>query len=165
VFGKAKAIDPVNAMKNKITARAALAVVLLATTLALAAPKAPKVNAPQTVPAFPGTLVNARYVYVTSYDGDQFNPNLLSEDRQAIGVVQDAMQTWGKFIVVYKPHEADIVLMVMSRPSEDILAVYDAHRWPQNQYLWRMMGRSGLQPSETPLVTNLEKAFEQATTQ
>ncbi len=152
-------------MKNKITARAALAVVLLATTLALAAPKAPKVNAPQTVPAFPGTLVNARYVYVTSYDGDQFNPNLLSEDRQAIGVVQDAMQTWGKFIVVYKPHEADIVLMVMSRPSEDILAVYDAHRWPQNQYLWRMMGRSGLQPSETPLVTNLEKAFEQATTQ
>jgi hypothetical protein len=153
-------------MKNKITARAALAaVVLLATTLALAAPKAPKVNAPQTVPAFPGTLVNARYVYVTSYDGDQFNPNLLSEDRQAIGVVQDAMQTWGKFIVVYKPHEADIVLMVMSRPSEDILAVYDAHGWPQNQYLWRMMGRSGLQPSETPLVTNLEKAFEQATTQ
>jgi hypothetical protein len=153
-------------MKNKITARAALAaVVLLATTLALAAPKAPKVNAPQTVPAFPGTLVNARYVYVTSYDGDQFNPNLLSEDRQAIGVVQDAMQTWGKFIVVYKPHEADIVLMVMSRPSEDILAVYDAHGWPQNQYLWRMMGRSGLQSSETPLVTNLEKAFEQATTQ
>ena len=149
-------------MKNRITSRAVLAVVLLATTLALAAPKAPKVNAPQTVPAFPGTLVNARYVYVTSYDGDQFNPNLLSEDRQAIGVVQDAMQKWGKFILVYEPRQADIVLMVMSRPSEDVLAVYDAHGWPGNQYLWRMMGRSGLQPSETPLVTNLEKAFEQA---
>jgi len=26
-----------------------------------------------------------------------------------------------------------------------------------------MMGRSGLQPSETPLITNLEKAFERAT--
>jgi hypothetical protein len=149
-------------MKNRITSRAVLAVVLLATTLALAVPKAPKVNAPQTVPAFPGTLVNARYVYVTSYDGDQFNPNLLSEDRQAIGVVQDAMQKWGKFILVYEPRQADIVLMVMSRPSEDVLAVYDAHGWPGNQYLWRMMGRSGLQPSETPLVTNLEKAFEQA---
>jgi hypothetical protein len=55
------------------------------------------------------------------------------------------------------------VLMVTSRPTEDILAVYDAHGWPENQYLWRMMGRSGLQPNESPLVTNLEKAFERAT--
>jgi hypothetical protein len=140
-----------------------LAAVLLATTLALAAPKAAKVNTPQNVPAFPGTLVNARYVYVTSYDGDQFNPGLLPEDRQAISTVQEAMQKWGKFILVYEPHQADIVLMITSRPSEDVLAVYDAHGWPQNQYLWRMMGRSGLQPSEAPLVTNLEKAFEQAT--
>ncbi|HWY21765.1 MAG TPA: hypothetical protein VNX26_11130 [Candidatus Acidoferrum sp.] len=149
-------------MKTKISSSAVVAIMLLATTLALAAPKTPKVNA-QNVPAFPGTLVNARYVYVTSYDGDQFNPNLLPEDRQAITTVQDAMQKWGKFILVYEPQEADIVLMVMSRPTEDILAVYDAHGWPENQYLWRMMGRSGLQPSETPLVTNLEKAFGKAT--
>jgi hypothetical protein len=87
--------------------------------------------------------VNARFVYVTSYDGDQFSPNLLPEDRQA---------------------KADIVLMVMSRPSEDVLAVYDAHGWPQSQYRWRMMGRSGLQKDEAPLVTNLEKAFNLATT-
>ena len=51
------------------------------------------------------------------------------------------------------------MLMVTSRPSEDILAVYDAHGWPRNQYLWRMMGRSGLQQGETPLVTNMEDAF------
>jgi hypothetical protein len=152
-----------NSIKAKVHSCAVLAVVLLATTLALAAPKAPKTNPPQTVPAFPGTLVNARFVYVTSYDGDQFNPNLLSEEREAIATVQDAMQKWGKFILVYEPHQADIILMVMSRPSEDVLAVYDAHGWPQNQYLWRMMGRGGLQPSEAPLVTNLEKAFEQAT--
>jgi hypothetical protein len=150
-------------MKTRTNSAAILAVVLLATTLALAAPKAPKANAPQNVPPFPGTLVNARFVYVTSYDGDQFNPNLSSEDRQAIATVQDAMQKWGKFTLVYEPRQADIVLMVMSRPSEDVLAVYDAHGWPQNEYLWRVMGRSGLQPSEAPLVTNLEKAFEQAT--
>jgi hypothetical protein len=114
------------------------------------------------VPPFPGTLINARYVYVTSYDGDQFNINLLPEDRQAIATVQDAMEKWGKFIVVYKPHEADIVLMVMSRPSEDVLAVYDAHGWPENQYLWRVMGRSGLQKNESPLLTDLETAFAQA---
>ena len=72
-------------------------------------------------------------------------PTCFPEDRQAIGTVQDAMQKWGKFTLVYEPQQADIVLMVTSRPSEDILAVYDAHGWPQNQYLWRMMGRSGLQ--------------------
>ena len=149
-------------MKIKSFARAMVATLLLATTLAFAAPKAPKAD-PKGPPAFPGTLVNARYVYVTSYDGDQFNPDLLPEDRQAIGTVQDAMQKWGKFVLVYEPRQADIVLMVTSRPSEDILAVYDAHGWPENQYLWRMMGRSGLQQNESPLVTSLEKAFERAT--
>jgi hypothetical protein len=151
-------------MKNKIVSRAVLVVALLSATLALAAPKSPKANAPQNVPAFPGTLVNAKYVYVTSYDGDQFNINLLPEDRQAIAAVQDALQNWGKFTLVYEPRQADIVLMVMSRPSEDVLAVYDAHGWPENsQYLWRMMGRGGLQSSETPLLTNLENAFDRAT--
>jgi hypothetical protein len=150
-------------MKIKRRWSVGLTVALLATTLALAAPKPPKPNAPQSIPPFPGTLVNARYVYVTSYDGEQFDPDLLPEDRQAISTVQDAMQKWGKFIVVYEPGQADIVLMVTSRPSEDVLAVYDAHGWPRNQYLWRMMGRSGLQPSEAPLVANLEKAFDRAT--
>jgi hypothetical protein len=150
-------------MKSKTISHFLLAFVLLATTVSLAAPKAPKVSSSQNVPAFPGTLTNARFVYVTSYDGDLFDPNLFPEDRQAISAVQDAMQKWGKFILVYDPHQADIVLMVMSRPSEDTLAVYDAHGWPRNDYLWRMMGRSGLQPSETPLVTSLEKAFDQAT--
>jgi len=135
--------------------------VLLTSSFAVAAPKPPKAAVP--LPAFPGTLVNARYVYVTSYDGDQFNPNLLPEDVQAINTVQDALQKWGKLIVVYEPRQADIVLMVTSRPSEDLLAVYDAHGWPENQYLWRMMGRSGLQRGEAPLVTNLEKAFDKAT--
>jgi hypothetical protein len=150
-------------MKNKTVSRAMLVFMLLAVTFAVAAPKAPATN-PQNIPAFPGTLVNARYVYVTSYDGDQFDPNVLPEDRQAIATVQNAMEKWGKFIIVYQPHQADIVMMVMSHPSEDVLAVYDAHRWPGNgQYLWRMMGRDGLQASESPLVTNLEKAFDQAT--
>jgi hypothetical protein len=114
------------------------------------------------IPALPKTLTNARYVYVTSYDGDQFDPNLLPEDRDAITAVQDAIQKWGKFVIVYRPREADIVLMVQSRPSEDALAVYDAQGWPRSNYLWRVMGRSGLQENETPLVSQFEKAFEKA---
>ena len=115
------------------------------------------------IPSFPGTLANARFVYVTSYDGDQFDPLLLPEDQNAINAVQDAIQKWGQFVLVYQPGVADIVLMVQSRPSEDILAVYDAQGWPRNDYLWRMMGRNGLQQDETPLVTDLRKAFEKTT--
>ena len=75
----------------------------------------------------PRTLANARFVYVAAYDGDQFDSRLLPEDRAAIGRVQDAIQKWGKLTVVYRPQDADIILMVQSRPSEDVLAVYDAH--------------------------------------
>jgi hypothetical protein len=147
-------------MKNLKKSSVIVAIVLLMAAVAFAETK----KAPQIVPAFPGTLVNARYVYVASYDGDQFNPRLLPEDRRAIGTVQDALQKWGKFIIVYEPRQADIVMLVMSRPSEDVLAVYDGHGWGENsQYLWRMMGHGGLQAGESPFVTDLEKAFDQAT--
>jgi hypothetical protein len=112
------------------------------------------------VPAFPGILANARYVYVAAYDGDQFIPSLLFEDRDAIGAVQEAIHNWGKLTLVYRPSEADIVILVTSRPSEDVLAVYDAHQGASGNFLWRVMGRDGLQSRETPLVTQFEKGFE-----
>jgi hypothetical protein len=125
----------------------------------ISAPAAPN---PRTAkaPAFPGILANARYVYVASYDGDQFDTNLLPEDRDAIGAVQAAFQNWGKLMIVYRPSEADIIILVTSRPSEDLLAVYDAHGGPSSNFLWRVMGRDGLQSGETPLVTQFEKGFE-----
>jgi hypothetical protein len=134
----------------------AISLIVLATISAPAAPN------PSTArdPAFPGILANARYVYVSSYDGDQFDPNLLSEDRNAIGAVQSAIQEWGRLVIVYRPSEADIIILVMSRPSEDVMAVYDGHSWPSGNFLWRVMGRDGLQSGETPLVTQFEKGFE-----
>jgi len=101
---------------------------------------------------------NARYVYVASYDGGQFDPNLLPEDRDAINAVQNAIQHWGKLMIVYRPSEADIIILVTSRPSEDLVAVYDAGQ--RGSFLWRVMGRDGLQSGETPLVTQFEKGFE-----
>jgi hypothetical protein len=129
---------------------------ILAGVSALAAPNQNTAK----VPAFPGTLANARYVYVASYDGDQFNANLLSEDRNAIGAVQNAIKQWGKLTIVYRPSEADIIILVTSRPSEDLMAVYDGHQEPMGNFLWRVMGRDGLQYGETPLVTQFEKGFE-----
>ncbi|HZQ25713.1 MAG TPA: hypothetical protein VFA89_23180 [Terriglobales bacterium] len=130
--------------------------VLLILLLAVAA------EADRKVPPFPKILMNARYVYVTSYDGDQYDSRLLPEDRQAIASVQDAIQKWGRYTLVYNPAQADMVLMVMSRPSEDVLAVYDGRGWPWSTYLWRVTAQGGLQKGETPLVTDLRKAVEQA---
>ena len=129
---------------------------ILAAVPALAAPN----SSTAKVPAFPGTLANARYVYVASYDGDQFNPNLLPEDRDAIGAVQNAIQKWGKLTIVYRPSDADVIILVTSRPSEDLMAVYDGHQVPIGNFLWRVMGRDGLQYGETPLVAQFEKGFE-----
>jgi hypothetical protein len=126
---------------------------------AISAPAAPKPSTAK-VPVFPGILANASYVYVASYDGDQFDPNLLPEDRDAISAVQNAIQEWGKLMIVYRPSEADIIILVTRRPSEDLMAVYDAHLWPSGNFLWRVMGRDGLQSGETPLVTQFEKGFE-----
>jgi predicted Zn-dependent protease len=135
---------------------------LLAISLIVTAIFAPAAASPTTakVPVFPGTLANARYVYVASYDGDQFDTNLLPEDRDAIGAVQSAIQDWGKLTLVYRRSEADIIILVTSRPSEDLMAVYDAHQEPNGNFLWRVMGRDGLQSGETPLVTQFEKGFE-----
>jgi hypothetical protein len=134
---------------------AACFIALVAIT-ALAAPNLSTAK----VPAFPGTLANARYVYVAAYDGDQFDSNLLPEDRDAIGNVQNAIQKWGKLTIVYRPSEADIIILVTSRPSEDLLAVYDANQGPAGNFLWRVMGQGGLQSGETPLVTQFTKGFE-----
>ena len=134
----------------------AIILIMMTAISALAAPR----PSTEKVQAFPGTLANSRYVYVASYDGDQFDPNLLPEDREAIGAVQDAIQAWGKLTLVYEPSQADIIILVTSRPSEDVMAVYDGHQGPNGNFLWRVMGRDGLASGETPLVTQFEKGFE-----
>jgi hypothetical protein len=74
--------------------------------------------------------------------------------------VQDAIQKWGKLTIVYRPAEADVIILVTSRPSEDLMAVYDGYQEPISNFLWRVMGRDGLEYGETPLVTQFEKGFE-----
>lgn len=136
-----------------------IAVILLIGLSGISALATPKPNQ-ATAPAFPGTLANARYVYVAAYDGDQFDTNLLPEDREAISSVQSAIQNWGKLTLVYKPSEADVIILVTSRPSEDVMAVYDGHQGTNANYLWRVMGRDGLASGETPLVTQFEQGFD-----
>jgi len=141
------------------------AAVVLSLTLSTFSSATAVSGAADNTPQMPRTLANARFVYVAAYDGDQFDPRLLPDDRAAIARVQDAIQKWRKLIVVYRPQDADIVLMVQSRPSEDVLAVYDAHRGdeasrPSQMYLWRVTGRGGLQKGEIPLFAQFELAWD-----
>src|SRR5260370_27090802 len=129
--------------------RSSLIAIILIMMTAISALAAPKPTT-ATAPAFPGTLANASYVYIASYDGDQFDLNLLPEDRNAISAVQDAIQKWGKLTLVYRPSEADIIILVTSRPSEDLMAVHDRHG-SRGNYLSRVMRRGGLASGDTTL--------------
>jgi hypothetical protein len=127
---------------------------------AASAVAAPNVG-PSKALSFPKTLTHARYVYVASFDGSEFDPNLLPDDRAAIVHVQDALRQWGRYVVVYSRNQADMVLLVQSRPTEDVIEAYDANL-PGADYMWRAMGRDGLQKGETPLVSQLQQAVETA---
>jgi hypothetical protein len=54
----------------------------------------------------------ARYVYVEAVDGDEFNPRLFAEDRQAIADVRQALQTWNRYVLTIRRQDADLVFVV-----------------------------------------------------
>jgi hypothetical protein len=136
----------------------ALSVIALLSLLSLAAlAEKPQAEAWNAL----GVLRNAKYVYVTSYDGPQFSMNLLPEDRDAISNVQNALQDSG-YIVVYRPSEADMIVAVQARPSSDLLAVYEGGRFGTGSYLWRAEAKNGLSGPNPSLVRQLERAMETA---
>ncbi len=140
-------------MKKHIAlfAVAATLMTMLVTTLAVA----------ESAP-FPGIFRNARFVYVTSFDGSQWNSNVLPEDRAAIGEVQDAIRDWGHLTVVQELRDADMILVVQRRGSEDELAVFDPNMGRSANYLWRVMARGGLDKGEMPLFRQFRDAFEKS---
>jgi hypothetical protein len=60
----------------------------------------------------PAVFGAARYVYVEAVDGDEFNPRLLPEDRQAIADVRHALQDWNRYVLTIRRREADLVFVV-----------------------------------------------------
>ncbi len=54
----------------------------------------------------------ARYVYVEAVDGDEFNPRLYPEDRQAIADLTHALQTWNRYALTIRRQDADLVFVV-----------------------------------------------------
>ena len=124
---------------------------LLSCTAALA--QEPKV--------MPQLVVSARFVYVTSYDGPPWSGNVLPQDRQAIVDVQDSLMKWGKYILVYRPEEADLIMIVQRRGGEDVLAIYDNKPF-NGSPLWRGMQQGGLDTREMTLMTKFQRAVDKA---
>jgi hypothetical protein len=63
-------------------------------------------------PDIPALFRQARYVYVEAVDGDEFNPRLYPEDRQAIADVRHALQTWNRYVLTVQRQDADLVFVV-----------------------------------------------------
>jgi len=64
-------------------------------------------------PAFPKQIVNAKYVLVTTYFGDNLADSRLPPvDRQAVIDVQDAIRDWGRYTLVYERKAADLIVLV-----------------------------------------------------
>ncbi len=60
----------------------------------------------------PDQVLVAHYVYVAGWHGDLYDPNVPSEERQAINRVQFAVQDWGRYKLVNRAQEADIMIIV-----------------------------------------------------
>ena len=61
----------------------------------------------------PKLVVHAKYVLVTTYSGDQpSNPRMMPDDRKAMSDVQDVIKDRGRYIVVYRPEDADLIILV-----------------------------------------------------
>ena len=63
-------------------------------------------------PDIPALFRQAHYVYVEAVDGDEFNPRLYPEDRQAITNVRHALQTWNRYALTIQRQDADLVFVV-----------------------------------------------------
>jgi hypothetical protein len=58
------------------------------------------------------SITNAKYVYVEAYDGPEWNPRLTGEDRKAIADVERAVRSWGRYQLVLRRSDAEVVLQV-----------------------------------------------------
>jgi len=159
-----------------------IALVVLA-GMALAA--AQKDKKPQ--PRMPDIIMTARYVYITTVDGDPGKPTVSPQDRRAAAALNEHLQEWGRYKIALRPEDAEIILVVSSggasvsgwagsggragsgasvRTPEDTLLVHDARLGVDSAALWRRSqidGFVGGAPLFDVFKRDVEAAAKQAT--
>ena len=85
-------------------------------TIALLLALAPALASVQAKPKkpykLPAMFNQARYVYVEAVAGDEFDPRLIPEDRQAIADVNKALYDWNRYILTTERGQADLIFVV-----------------------------------------------------
>jgi hypothetical protein len=61
---------------------------------------------------FSKMLVNATYVRVVGFSGDQYDMRTNPDDRAAIAAVEQALKKWGRYKLVYMNENADLIFQV-----------------------------------------------------
>ena len=139
----------------------ALLIVLLALIVVLLVATGYAQNAATSNAPILQRIAVARFVYVTSYDGPPYLPDVLPEDRQAVADVERALKRWGYYTVVILPEHADLIIVVQTRANEDVMAIYDA-RTPNASPLWWASQKGGLEGEQMPFVMKLREQVEKA---
>ena len=67
---------------------------------------------PKKTDKLPAVFDQASYFYVEAIDGDEFDPRLYPEDRQAIANVEQAIQGWHRYRITVKREQADLIFVV-----------------------------------------------------
>lgn len=60
----------------------------------------------------PAAFNQARYVYVEAVDGQEFDPQLNPDDRDAIAAVDKALYDWNRYVPTTRRDEADLIFVV-----------------------------------------------------
>ena len=66
----------------------------------------------QSKSRLPQLVVKARYLMVTTPQGTEPSPTVPPEDLRAVADVQAALQKWGRYTLVYKAEQADLIIAV-----------------------------------------------------
>jgi len=60
----------------------------------------------------PALFNQARYVYVEAVAGQEFDPRLDPDDRQAIADVDKALHDWNRYVLTIRREQADLIFVV-----------------------------------------------------
>jgi hypothetical protein len=135
---------------------------------------------------------NATYICVMTYSGDMLNPEVTPEDRHAVANIEQAIEKWGRYKLVYNRGEADLMLVVRTgrtaevhggvqvgtstdRPRgktysigaeagdpQDTLEAYLGSQGTNGPPLWRGRAKNGLKLPEVRLMQEFRSCVEAA---
>ncbi|HEX4486965.1 MAG TPA: hypothetical protein VH088_11890 [Terriglobales bacterium] len=78
--------------------------------------------------AFPALITNARYVFVTTYFGNEpANTRIMPSDRRAVADVETAIQKWGRYTLAHQANDAEIIILVRKGRYAEGLAGIHVH--------------------------------------